>query len=165
MSIEETIHQMGRQARAAAYRLAQLSTAEKNDILHAMATSLRERTADLLAANAKDIAAGEEKGLSAAMLDRLRLDEARVEAMAKGIDEVAAMFGEKFGDRIRKPQRAHGKIVHVVDAFTVTPEETQVAVLVDVALQRDQRGTGRNQSSKSDERCVVAAGSVQQQQR
>jgi glutamate-5-semialdehyde dehydrogenase len=90
-TIQETIHQMGRQARAAAYKLAQLSSEEKNAILRAMAAAVRKATPELLEANAKDLAAGTEKGLSAAMLDRLRLDEARIEAMAAGIDQVATL--------------------------------------------------------------------------
>ena len=90
-AIEESILQMGRQARAAAYRLAQLSSDEKNAILRAMASSIRANAAALMQANDKDLAVGVEKGLSAAMLDRLRLDEARIEAMAAGIDQVATL--------------------------------------------------------------------------
>jgi glutamate-5-semialdehyde dehydrogenase len=90
-TIQESIQQMGRQARAAAYRLAQLSSDEKNAILRAMALSIRANAASLMQANDKDLAAGVEKGLSAAMLDRLRLDEARIEAMAAGIDQVATL--------------------------------------------------------------------------
>jgi glutamate-5-semialdehyde dehydrogenase len=90
-AIQESIQQMGRQARAAAYRLAQLSSDEKNAILRAMASSIRTNAAALMQANDKDLAAGVEKGLSAAMLDRLRLDEARIEAMAAGIDQVATL--------------------------------------------------------------------------
>lgn len=90
-TIEATIHQFGRQARAAARRLALLGADEKNTILRAMAASLRGRTPQLLAANALDLAAGAEKGLSSAMLDRLRLDPARVEAMAAGIEQVATL--------------------------------------------------------------------------
>ena len=89
--IQETIHQMGRQARQVAYQLAQLSSDEKNAILRAMAASLREAAPELLAANAKDLEAGTQKGLSSAMLDRLRLDDARIEAMATGIDQVATL--------------------------------------------------------------------------
>ena len=90
-ALQETIHQMGRQARAAAYRLAQLSSGEKNAILRAMAAAVRKATPELLASNALDLAAGKEKGLSAAMLDRLMLDEKRIEAMAAGIDQVATL--------------------------------------------------------------------------
>ena len=90
-SIQETIHQMGRQARAAAYQLAALSTAEKNSILLAMAAAIRAAAPEILAANAKDLDAGRDKGLSPAMLDRLKLDDARIAAMATGIDQVAGL--------------------------------------------------------------------------
>jgi glutamate-5-semialdehyde dehydrogenase len=90
-SIQETIHQMGRQARAAAYKLAQLSSDEKNAILREMAAAIRQRVPELLSANAKDLEAGRQKGLSNAMLDRLMLDEKRIEAMAAGIDQVATL--------------------------------------------------------------------------
>lgn len=90
-TIQETIHQMGRQARAAAYQLAQLSSDEKNAILRAMAVAIRERAPEILAANALDLSAGREKGLSAAMLDRLLLDEKRIEAMAAGVEQVATL--------------------------------------------------------------------------
>ncbi|MFT4176530.1 MAG: glutamate-5-semialdehyde dehydrogenase [Luteolibacter sp.] len=90
-TIQESIHQMGRQARAAAHRLAQLSSEEKNAILRSMAAEIRKATLELIAANALDLAAGEEKGLSGAMLDRLKLDEKRIEAMAAGIDQVATL--------------------------------------------------------------------------
>ena len=90
-TLQETILQMGRQARAAAYQLAKLTSGEKDDILRAMAAAIRKAAPELLEANAKDLAAGVEKGLSAAMLDRLRLDEQRIEAMAAGIDQVATL--------------------------------------------------------------------------
>ena len=82
---------MGRNARQASYRLSQLSSDQKNAILHAMARELRVRVPLLLEANALDVAAGEAKGLSGAMLDRLRLDAKRIEAMAAGIDQVATL--------------------------------------------------------------------------
>ena len=60
-TIHETIHQMGKQARAAAYQLAKLTSAEKNDILRAMATAIRRRAPEILAANALDLTADREK--------------------------------------------------------------------------------------------------------
>jgi len=90
-TIHATIEQMGSQARAAAYQLAQLTSAEKNQILCAMAAAIRARAPELLEANAQDLAAGVTKGLSAAMLDRLRLDAPRIEAMAAGIEQVATL--------------------------------------------------------------------------
>ena len=106
-TIQETIYQMGRQARAAAYRLAQLTSEEKNTILREMATAIRNRVPELLAANALDIAAGREKGLSAAMLDRLMLDEKRIEAMAAGIDQVATL-PDPVGQVLDSWQRPNG---------------------------------------------------------
>lgn len=106
-TIQDTIHQMGRQARAAAYKLAQLSSDEKNAILRAMAAAIRKATPELLAANAKDLAAGTGKGLSAAMLDRLRLDEKRIEAMAAGIDQVA-MLPDPVGQVMDAWERPNG---------------------------------------------------------
>jgi glutamate-5-semialdehyde dehydrogenase len=90
-SIQETILQMGRQARAAAHKLSQLSSDEKNTILREMAAAIRRRTPELLAANVLDLAAAEAKGISGAMLDRLKLDEKRIEAMAAGIEQVATL--------------------------------------------------------------------------
>lgn len=90
-TIQETIYEMGRKARSAAYELAKLSGDEKNEILRTMAASIRARVPELLAANQLDLAAGRGKGLSAAMLDRLMLDEKRIEAMAAGIDQVATL--------------------------------------------------------------------------
>ncbi len=106
-TIQETIHLMGRQARAAAYQLAQLSSEEKNTILRAMAAAIREATPELLEANAKDLAAGKEKGLSSAMLDRLKLDESRIEAMAAGIDQVATL-PDPVGQVMEKWTRPNG---------------------------------------------------------
>lgn len=89
--ITTRIHEMGRQARAAAHQLSQLSSEKKNAILKAMAQGLRDASTEILAANAKDIAAGQEKGLSSAMLDRLRLDEKRLEAIAAALEHVASL--------------------------------------------------------------------------
>ena len=82
---------MGARARAAAHALTILSADKKNEILRAMATSMREQEGSILEANTQDIAAGESNGLNAAMLDRLRLNHDRIEAIATGIEEVAAL--------------------------------------------------------------------------
>ncbi len=89
--IHSEIESMARRARTAALKLSQLESAEKNAILTAMAQGLRAATAEVLEANAMDLQAGEEKGLATSMLDRLRLDEARVEAIAAGIEQVVAL--------------------------------------------------------------------------
>ena len=69
-------------ARAAARQLAAADDAAKAKALTAAAQALRDQSADILAANAIDLAAGTNAGLSPAMLDRLKLDDARVAAMA-----------------------------------------------------------------------------------
>jgi glutamate-5-semialdehyde dehydrogenase len=91
MSVEEAMRQLGRQARAASRELARASTKAKNNALLAMAASIRERSASLLAANAKDLKKARAEGLDAAMIDRLTLTENGVEAMAKGLEQVAAL--------------------------------------------------------------------------
>ena len=89
--IKNVILEMGARARAAAHALTILSADKKNEILRAMAASMREQEGSILEANAQDIAAGESNGLNAAMLDRLRLNHDRIEAIATGIEEVAAL--------------------------------------------------------------------------
>jgi len=89
--IKEVILGMGANARAAAHALAVLSATEKNDILRAMATGLRAHADVILAANQLDIDAGKANGLTSAMLDRLRLDDARLEAVAAGVEQVAEL--------------------------------------------------------------------------
>ena len=78
-------------ARAAARELAVLPTSVKDAALHAIADALQARTPEILEANGRDMAAGREAGLSPALLDRLRLDEARVAAIAGQTRAVAAL--------------------------------------------------------------------------
>jgi len=83
------IKQQALQCREAAQRIAQLATAEKNDLLRAMAAALEADEASILEANAADLAAAREKGLSGAMLDRLKLDSLALVAIADALREVA----------------------------------------------------------------------------
>jgi glutamate-5-semialdehyde dehydrogenase len=82
---------IGRAAVEASQVLARATTAQKNAALEAVARALRVRSAGILAANARDMEAGTAAGLSAALLDRLRLDAGRVEAIASGVEQVAAL--------------------------------------------------------------------------
>ncbi len=105
MSVRETVVAMARDARRAARNVASLSTGVKNEILYTTARMLRERKDYIQAENAKDLAAGREKGLSAAMLDRLELSDKVIEAMVQGLNEVAALpdpVGE-VDDMVRRP--------------------------------------------------------------
>ncbi len=82
---------IGRAARKAAAALAKADTALKDAALRRAAELLETRCDDILVANSKDMAAAESRGLSDAMLDRLRLDQGRVAAMAEGIRQVIAL--------------------------------------------------------------------------
>lgn len=91
MTIAEKIGKIAADARAASFTMARLSSAAKNDLLMNMAMALINNTEHLVAENRLDLEAGEKKGLSPAMLDRLMLNEARVKGMADGLREVAAL--------------------------------------------------------------------------
>ena len=80
---------LGRDARQAARAVALSSREVKDKALRAAASAMRARTADIIAANQKDMQAAEAAGATKAMLDRLLLDSARIEAMAKGVDAIA----------------------------------------------------------------------------
>ncbi len=85
------ISALANDARSAYRNLATANAAQKNQALRAGAGSLRSEQAALLEANAQDMAYGREKGLSDAMLDRLKLDAGRIEAMAKGLEAIAEL--------------------------------------------------------------------------
>jgi glutamate-5-semialdehyde dehydrogenase len=82
---------LGRAAVGASRALARASTATKNAALAAAAAEIRKQRTAILEANRSDLQAARERALSDALLDRLALDEKRVEAMAQGIEEVAAL--------------------------------------------------------------------------
>ena len=84
-----TITQLGQNARRAARQLAQLGSSAKNQALRAVAAALRANEDDILAANARDLASAAGHGISGVMLDRLRLDAARINAIAAGVEQVA----------------------------------------------------------------------------
>ncbi|GAA4526657.1 glutamate-5-semialdehyde dehydrogenase [Chelativorans composti] len=99
--------EIGRNARVAARPLANASTEQKNRALAAMAAAIERRVTEILAENAKDMEHGQTAGLSAAVLDRLRLDEKRVEAMAQGIREIARL-PDPVGSVIAEWDRPNG---------------------------------------------------------
>ena len=91
MTLQEQVETIGKQARAAADVLRSLTRAAKDAALLDVAQRLRAAKSALHEANEKDLAAGRDKGLSAAMLDRLELTDQRIEAMADGLEVVAAL--------------------------------------------------------------------------
>ena len=91
MTIQATITSMAAAAKEAARELASLSTEGKNTLLTKMAAALVEQKEYIQAENQKDLIAGREKGLSAAMLDRLELSDKVMQSMVTGLQEVAAL--------------------------------------------------------------------------
>jgi len=98
---------LGGDAVAAAAVLALADGATKNRALAAIAAAIRGSVGQLLAANARDMDAARAKGLSGAMLDRLALDEKRVEAMARGVEDIAAL-ADPIGTHIAQWTRPNG---------------------------------------------------------
>ena len=97
-------------ARSAARRLAGADDATKAAALLAAAAALRASVADILAANAKDVAAAVAAGISPAMLDRLKLDEGRIAAMASAVEQVATLE-DPVGQIIDSRSRPNGLVM------------------------------------------------------
>ena len=87
------------EAKRAAKALARVDTATKNAALEGIATALEERAEEILEANARDMQAGRESELSEALLDRLLLDEGRIEGIAKAVRQIVAL-GDPVGEVI-----------------------------------------------------------------
>ncbi len=107
MTLREQLEETGRLAREASNKLRPLSRAVKDRALRAVAVGLRDGSAAIREANAKDLEAGRAKGLSAAMLDRLELTDKRIGAMAAGLEEVAAL-PDPVGDIVRQYVHPNG---------------------------------------------------------
>lgn len=114
ISREETpellVARLAQAGRAAQRVLARLTDAEKAAGLRAAAEAMRASEAAILAANALDVAAGEERGLSGAMLDRLRLDSVRLAGICDALDQVAAL-PDPVGEEISRSQRPNGLVL------------------------------------------------------
>jgi glutamate-5-semialdehyde dehydrogenase len=89
--VRAAMRALGAEARAAARTLANAPAEAKNRALVAAAEALRARAGEILAANARDLEAARAKGLAGSFIDRLTLDSPRIEAMARGLEEVAAL--------------------------------------------------------------------------
>ncbi len=106
----EYIRSRAEDARAAARILASVSTSDKNRALLKMADDLVARADEIIAENKKDLSAGKERGLSDAMLDRLMLDNPRIEAVAAGLREIAAL-PDPVGEVVKMWNRPNGMTV------------------------------------------------------
>ncbi len=101
---------LGSRAKNAAVALRNAMTAAKNRALMDAARLIRAEGPAILAANAKDIAAAKAAGMSAALQDRLLLDEARIEAMAEGLDDIATL-PDPVGAKIEEWRRPNGLLI------------------------------------------------------
>ena len=107
MNLKDQVLELGANALAASRGLAKLSADKKNTILLAMADGILAASDTILAANARDLEAGREKGLSNAMLDRLALDEKRLAAVADGVRQVASL-PDPVGESLESWTRPNG---------------------------------------------------------
>ncbi len=101
------VEQLGRAARAAAAGLVSASGRQRDDALRAIARRLRDGRDALIAANAKDVAAAEAASLAGPMIERLRLNEKRIEAMAASVDAIAGQV-DPVGRTIEAYNRPDG---------------------------------------------------------
>ena len=131
MNLNEQMTRLAKQAKAASRELAKLSTRDKNDCLLAMADALENKSVEIKQANALDMEFGASHELSAAMLDRLKLDDKRIAGMAKGLREVAALpdpVGKILDERTRpnglKLQKISTPIGVVVIIYESRPNVT-----------------------------------------
>jgi len=131
VNVTEQMTQLARQAKSASRALAKLDTGEKNACLLAMATALAESAPALKQANARDLEVGSKLGLSAAMLDRSKLDDQRIATMANGVREVAGLpdpVGRLLAERTRpnglKLQKVSTPIGVVVIIYESRPNVT-----------------------------------------
>ncbi|WP_054957373.1 glutamate-5-semialdehyde dehydrogenase [Paenibacillus dakarensis] len=90
--------------------LNKLSTAQKNEALLAMADALVSHTADIMEANAEDLRRGKELGTSASLLDRLALNESRIEAIAEGLRQIVQL-PDPVGDTLETIERPNGLMI------------------------------------------------------
>ncbi len=109
-SVPDIMSGIGRAARAAAVSLSLASSEQKSCALKAAAAALRARRHKIIAANDRDMREAVAKGLSAALLDRLKLDETRVEAMARGLEEVERL-ADPIGTVLAEWTRPNGMVI------------------------------------------------------
>ena len=101
------LEELGKKAVQAKYELQALSTGQKDAALEAVAKAFLARKQEMLAANEKDLKMGEENGMHPGLLDRLRLTEARIQAMADGLIEITEL-SDPLGETLEKFERPNG---------------------------------------------------------
>jgi glutamate-5-semialdehyde dehydrogenase len=158
----QTVSDICLAAKAAAHELALTSSAVKDRALLAIADALEARTPEILEANARDLDAGREGGLSAALMDRLALDGGRVAAMAAGVREIVALpdpVGEVL-DGFRLPNGLDVRKVRVPLGVVAVVYEARPNVTIDAAALCLKSGNAivlRGSSSAAHSNAVLAA--------
>ncbi|MBR3539419.1 MAG: glutamate-5-semialdehyde dehydrogenase [Eubacterium sp.] len=104
------LQEMGKKAKAASFEMGRLGSKEKNDALLRIADALVAHTGEILKGNKVDLEHGEENGMSPALMDRLRLTEARIEGIAKGVRQVAAL-DDPIGEILSMKRRPNGLMI------------------------------------------------------
>ena len=104
------LHETGQKAVQAKYEVQKLSEKEKNRALLTIAEALVTETDRILAANEKDLARAEEKGMKAGLIDRLRLTEERIKGMAEGIEKVTQL-PDPVGELLETIHRPNGLVI------------------------------------------------------
>ncbi len=148
-------------AKRAARGLARCDTTVKDDALAAIAAALRERTPEILRANECDMQAGERERIGDALLDRLRLDEGRIEAIARAVEDIAALpdpVGELIEGR-RLPNGLDLRKVRVPLGVVAVVYEARPNVTVDAAALALKSGNAivlRGSSTAANSNAVLA---------
>ncbi len=149
-------------ARKASRILAQTDTVAKNAALHAIADALRARTQEILAANELDLIAGREAVIGAALLDRLALDESRIETIACAVEEIATL-GDPVGETIdghRLPNGMDVRKVRVPLGVIAVVYEARPNVTIDAASLCLKSGNAivlRGSSSAANSNAVLCS--------
>ena len=113
MDIRQTVLERAARAKEAARAVARADAALRDQALRHMASALRASAGRIKEANALDMQNGEQKGLSSAMLDRLRLDDKRIEDMAVGLEEIAT-FDDPLVGVLAEFQRPNGLVIQKI---------------------------------------------------
>src|SRR6188472_4140046 len=157
----QSVADLCRTAQDASRVLATLDSATKNSALHAIADALVARTPEILEANARDMEAGRENGLSPALLDRLELDGARVAGIAAGVRSIAAL-PDPVGEVIDGSRLANGldvRKVRVPLGVIAVVYEARPNVTIDAAALCLKSGNAivlRGSSSAAHSNAVLA---------
>jgi glutamate-5-semialdehyde dehydrogenase len=157
-----SVEEVCREAKRAARVLATLTRARKDSALEAIAVALREGVEEILEANHADLHAAREAGLSAALLDRLALDERRIEAMAAGVSAIAALedpVGELLEEQVR-PNGLRIRKLRVPLGVVAVVYEARPNVTIDAAALCLKSGNAivlRGSSSAARSNAVLAA--------